>query len=103
MAADQAGPSQYELTPAPTDAISSVHFAPSSSKLLVSSWDRHVYLYDALGTADAQLVSKHEQRAPVLGACFGEDEHVAYTAGLDGDVRRYAYAVRPFPLEPRRD
>ncbi|KAJ9623234.1 mitotic spindle checkpoint protein Bub3 [Taxawa tesnikishii (nom. ined.)] len=38
---------QFELSDPPTDAISAVKFAPDSpTRLLVSSWDRNVYLYD---------------------------------------------------------
>ncbi len=48
-----------------------------------------MYLYDT-SVAGGQLLKKFEHRAPVLDACFGEDDNEAYTAGLDWDVRRFA-------------
>ncbi|KAI9717199.1 MAG: hypothetical protein M1828_007392 [Chrysothrix sp. TS-e1954] len=79
---------QYELADPPSDAISSVRFAPESTKLLVASWDKHVYLYEASTQADSRLIRSYEHRAPVLDACFGGNEDVAYSVGLDWDVRR---------------
>ncbi|KAL9103901.1 MAG: hypothetical protein Q9163_001094 [Psora crenata] len=78
---------QYELAKPPTDAISSIQFAPKSLLLLVASWDKFVYLYDT-SLLGGQLVAKFEHRAPVLDVCFGEHEGVAYSAALDWDVRK---------------
>lgn len=81
---------QQELSEPPSDAISALKFAPnSSSRLLVSSWDRHVYLYDEHEGQPNQLVRKFEHRAPVLDVCFGKDDDEAFSVGLDWDVRRY--------------
>lgn len=77
---------QLDLDPQPQDAISAVRFG-TSTQLLVSSWDRNVYLYDIAKPAGQQLVRKFEHRAPVLDVCFG-DENEAYSAGLDWDVKR---------------
>ncbi|ERF76541.1 hypothetical protein EPUS_09177 [Endocarpon pusillum Z07020] len=79
----------------PSDAISSVKFSPlpNSSKLLVSSWDRNVYLYAVepdQGSPDQKtcsLLQTFEYRAPVLDVCFGANDEEFYTAGLDWDVR----------------
>jgi cell cycle arrest protein BUB3 len=77
----------YELSSSPEDSISSLAFSPTSStKLLVSSWDKHVYLYDL---ESSSLVNKFEFRAAVLDACFGQDANEAFVGGLDWDVRRY--------------
>lgn len=75
----------------PSDAISAVIFAPdNTNRLLVSSWDRNVYLYEiAEGTEDATLINKFEHRAPVLDVCFGANGNEAYTASLDCSVRRF--------------
>jgi cell cycle arrest protein BUB3 len=82
---------QFDLSDPPTDVISAVKFAPDSSRLLVSSWDRNVYLYDIHDEPPSgQLVRKFEHRAPVLDVCFGADDGDAYSAGLDGEVRRCA-------------
>ena len=81
--------SQYELPQPPNDVVSAVRFAPDSpSKLLVSSWDRHVYLYDTQEGGDGTLVRKIEHRTPVLDCCWGRTEEEAFSCGLDWDVRR---------------
>lgn len=78
---------QFELSEPPTDAISAVKFAPNSpSRLLVSSWDRHVYLYDTHQGEQGSLLLRAEHRAPVLDICFGADDNTAFSGGLDWDV-----------------
>lgn len=78
---------QYDLPSPPTDPISSLRWSSDNSRLLVSSWDRNLYLYNA--TADGgKLLQKYEHRAPILECCFGPDEQTAFTAGLDWDVRQ---------------
>ncbi|KAM0381006.1 hypothetical protein ACHAPY_005206 [Fusarium culmorum] len=79
---------QYELSPSPTDAVSSIAFAPSSgTKLLVSSWDKKVYCYDIAGGAgETTLINTYEHRAPVLDVCFGANDNEAFTAGMDWAV-----------------
>ncbi|KAI1265701.1 WD40-repeat-containing domain protein [Xylariaceae sp. FL1019] len=83
---------QYELVHPPNDAISSLVFAPESpSRLLVSSWDKNVYLYDtqAEGSEDGKhgaLVQTIEHRAPVLDVCFGASDDEAFSAGMDWQV-----------------
>ncbi|KAK3339203.1 WD40-repeat-containing domain protein [Neurospora tetraspora] len=81
---------QFEVSQPPSDVISAVVFAPdNTNRLLVSSWDRNVYLYEiAEGTEDATLVNKFEHRAPILDVCFGANGNEAYTAGLDCSVKR---------------
>lgn len=82
--------SQFELAQNPTEPISKVTFSPRTpTRLLVSSWDRHVYLYDTHGEPGGKLLQKFEHRAPVLDVCFGRDDNEAFSAGLDWEVRRY--------------
>jgi cell cycle arrest protein BUB3 len=71
--------------------VSSLKFAPESpTRLLVSSWDKHVYLYDTQDQeAGGKLIEKYEHRAPVLDVCFGVDDNEAFTAGMDWQVKRY--------------
>ncbi|KAK2810996.1 hypothetical protein FQN50_002589 [Emmonsiellopsis sp. PD_5] len=89
-----ASSTQFTLSSPPTDAISAVKFSPipGSTRLLVSSWDKNVYLYDLRDengvVGEGKLVQRFEHRAPVLDVCWGEDESEIYTAGLDWDVRR---------------
>ncbi|KAF3044908.1 hypothetical protein E8E11_003420 [Didymella keratinophila] len=81
--------SQFELAQNPTEPISKVTFSPRTpTRLLVSSWDRHVYLYDTHGEPGGKLLQKFEHRAPVLDVCFGRDDNEAFSAGLDWEVRR---------------
>ncbi|KAI1420938.1 WD40-repeat-containing domain protein [Xylaria sp. FL1777] len=85
---------QFELAQPPNDAISALVFAPESpSRLLVSSWDKNVYLYDTQA-ADAtegqqgSLIRTFEHRAPVLDVCFGANDDEAFSAGMDWQVSR---------------
>ncbi|KAK4974738.1 hypothetical protein LTR28_010151 [Elasticomyces elasticus] len=80
---------QFELSDPPSDAISAIKFAPNTpTRLLVASWDKHIYLYDTHAQPGGRLIRKYEHRAPVLDVCFGANEDEAFTAGLDWDVRR---------------
>ena len=82
-------PGQFELAQNPTEPISSVKFATNNpTRLLVSSWDRHVYLYDTHAEPGGKLLQKFEHRAPVLDVCFGRDDNEAFSCGLDWEVRR---------------
>ncbi|KAI9675905.1 MAG: hypothetical protein M1829_003143 [Trizodia sp. TS-e1964] len=87
MSSEKEKSTQFELAHPPTDAISSLHFAPGNSTLLLAtSWDRHVYLYDVALPAEQQFLGKSEHRAPVLDACFGPDNDTAFSACLDWGV-----------------
>jgi WD40 repeat protein len=86
---------QFEVAQPPNDAVSALVFAPDSpTRLLVSSWDKNVYLYEisgAGGTEEARLIKTYEHRAPVLGVCFGANQDEAFTAGMDRQVKRLAF------------
>jgi cell cycle arrest protein BUB3 len=48
-----------------------------------------LYSYDvASGAEGTHLVNKYEHRAPVMDVCFGENDDVAFTAGMDWVVNR---------------
>ncbi|KAJ5083420.1 Mitotic checkpoint protein BUB3.2 [Penicillium angulare] len=85
---------QFILDNPPTDAISALKFSPEadSTRIVVASWDKNVYLYDLRdenGTVgEGKLLQTFEHRAPVLDVCFGNTENEIYTAGLDWDVRK---------------
>ncbi|RYP68411.1 hypothetical protein DL771_006675 [Monosporascus sp. 5C6A] len=83
--------SQFELAQPPNDAISSLVFAPESpTRLLVSSWDKNVYLYDTQGESEGghgSLIRTFEHRAPVMDVCFGANDNEAFSAGLDWQVK----------------
>jgi cell cycle arrest protein BUB3 len=81
--------SQFELAQNPNDVISAVKFAPTTpTRLLVSSWDKNVYLYDTHAEPGGKLIQKYEHPAPVLDVCFGRDDNEAFSCGLDWEVRR---------------
>ncbi|KAK4998039.1 mitotic spindle checkpoint protein Bub3, partial [Elasticomyces elasticus] len=66
---------QFELSDPPSDAISAIKFAPNTpTRLLVASWDKHIYLYDTHAQPGGRLIRKYEHRAPVLDVCFGANE-----------------------------
>ncbi|KAL1985367.1 hypothetical protein VTN96DRAFT_7928 [Rasamsonia emersonii] len=85
---------QFVVASPPSDAISALKFSPEpdSTRIVVSSWDRNVYLYDLRdengAVGEGKLLQKFEHRAPVLDVCFGANENEIYTAGLDWDVRK---------------
>ncbi|KAL2003992.1 hypothetical protein VTN02DRAFT_1055 [Thermoascus thermophilus] len=85
---------QFTVASPPTDAISALKFSPEpdSTRFVVSSWDKNVYLYDLRdengNVGEGKLLQKFEHRAPVLDVCFGENENEIFTAGLDWDVRK---------------
>lgn len=88
MSLTDALPAQFELTPPPSDAVSALRFSPSSLHLLVSSWDKNVYLYAITSPANTTLIATIPHRAPVLDVCWGASENEAFSVGLDYDVRR---------------
>jgi cell cycle arrest protein BUB3 len=67
----------------------------STTRLLVSSWDKYVYLYDTHSGEEGTnaLIKKYEHRAPVLDVCFGENDDEAFSAGMDWQVKKYARAI----------
>ncbi|ORY16696.1 mitotic checkpoint protein-like protein BUB3, partial [Clohesyomyces aquaticus] len=79
---------QFELAQNPTGYISAVRFAPgSSTRLLVSSWDRHVYLYDTLGEPGGTLLKKfHHKGRGITDCCWGRDDNEAFACATDGQV-----------------
>jgi cell cycle arrest protein BUB3 len=85
---------QFTVASPPADAISALKFSPdpNSTRIVVSSWDKNVYLYDLRdengAVGEGKLLQKFEHRAPVLDVCFGDNENEIYTAGLDWDVRK---------------
>lgn len=73
----------------PNDAISSLNFAPGSShRLIASSWDKNVHLYEIVDEGSTKFLGSYEHAAPVLDACFGATENEAFSAGLDCQVKR---------------
>eukprot|EP00877_Chromochloris_zofingiensis_P007716 jgi/Chrzof1/3198/Cz12g15160.t1 len=73
-----------EPVPAPpTDGITRVRFSKGSNLVLASSWDSTARLYDASGP----LRGTYAQPAPVLDACFQQDNSIIM-GGLDCQVKQ---------------
>ncbi|CAK7243380.1 MAG: mitotic spindle checkpoint protein Bub3 [Sporothrix thermara] len=81
-------PSQFEVAPAPGDAVSALSFAPGteSTRLIASCWDKNVYLYD-VQAGEGSLIQTFPHAGPVLDVCFGKDDSEAFSAGLDHTVQ----------------
>lgn len=88
---------QAEVADPPSDAISAISFAPEDpNRLLVSSWDKNIYLYEVNYDGDepqGTLLQKFEHRAPILDVCFGASDNEAYTAGMDWHVKRQVLEI----------
>jgi len=78
--------SEFKLKNAPEDGISAVRFGPTSSQfLLVSSWDKHVRLYDVVNN---NLRVKYAHQHPVLCCAFQDPIHV-WSGSLDGRLKTF--------------
>lgn len=79
----------YELESPPSDIISALRFSPSDLKLLVSSWDRDLYIYHREDNASASFTYRQQVQcdAPVLDVCWGADDNTIFAVGLDYTVR----------------
>lgn len=80
--------SQFELSSPPEDAISALTFSPRNpTRLLVSSWDKYVHLYDTNAGLNGSKLTAFPHAAPVLDCCFGETDGVLFSGGLDWLVK----------------
>ena len=76
--------SLFTLENPPTDIISCARFSPSSSSLLVGSWDCCIYFYDRTASNEAPFAysGRVNTQAPVLDVCWGADEFTFFSVGL---------------------
>uniref|UniRef100_A0A0D9X102 Anaphase-promoting complex subunit 4 WD40 domain-containing protein n=1 Tax=Leersia perrieri TaxID=77586 RepID=A0A0D9X102_9ORYZ len=88
-----------ELRDPPSDGVSSIRFSKHSDRLLVSSWDKTVRLYDPEANAP-RWVFMHA--APVLDCCF-HDDFSGFSASGDNTVRRLAYSTGGNDILGRHD
>ncbi|XP_052163054.1 mitotic checkpoint protein BUB3.2-like [Oryza glaberrima] len=77
-----------ELREPPSDGVSSLRFSKHSDRLLVSSWDKTVRLYDAEANVPRGAFM---HAASVLGCCFHDDSS-GFSASADNTVRRLAFS-----------
>lgn len=80
---------EFELNQPPGDGITNVVFSnvPSSNKLLTSSWDNTVRLYDV---AQNSLLHMHSHSSAVLDCCF-MDASKSFSGGLDRTLKEYDF------------
>ncbi|EHA52171.1 hypothetical protein MCOR07_002916 [Pyricularia oryzae] len=81
----------FEAEPAPGDCPTAMKFAPGSRKLLVSSMDGNIYMYELQGEgedASAPLVRQISIGCPVLDVTFGSDDKEGFCTGADSAIKR---------------
>lgn len=76
-----------ELWPPPSDAITKLRFSSFSDRLLVSSWDSKLRLYDVSACV---VRAEFSSKGPVLDCCFHNDSS-GYSAGADHILCRYDF------------
>ncbi|KAF2294458.1 hypothetical protein GH714_011597 [Hevea brasiliensis] len=81
--------SDRKLSSPPSDEISNLRFSNHSDRLLVSSWDKSVRLYDAGTNA---LRGEFMHGGPVLNCCFHDDSS-GFSASADNTVRRSLLSI----------
>lgn len=74
---------ETELPQAPGDGITATVFAPTDNKLLVSSWDQTLRLYDV--NRDQALIARVSAPSALLDCAFVDSTH-ALCGGLDNSV-----------------
>lgn len=82
----------FEAEPAPGDCPTAMKFAPGSRKLLVSSMDGNIYMYELQvegEDASAPLVRQISIGCPVLDVTFGSDDKEGFCTGADSAIKRY--------------
>lgn len=79
---------EFEIYDPPTDGISALQFSRwDTHRLLATSWDSSVYIYDCSGNV---AVNKFSVGAALLDGCFSaRDRNIAYAAGLGRQIHRY--------------
>lgn len=83
--------SEFQIDDAPTDATSSLKFAPNNSQfLLASSWDDQVRLYDV---DNNKLKASYNHHLAVLDCCFTDMSH-SFSGGLDKTLKMYDWQAQ---------
>mmetsp|Transcript_41194 Transcript_41194/g.63484 ORF Transcript_41194/g.63484 Transcript_41194/m.63484 type:complete len:332 (+) Transcript_41194:16-1011(+) len=77
--------SSYEISQPPKDGISNIRFSPDDSKLLVSSWDSVVRVYDVQNNC---IRSQYSHALPALD-CAWIDSNQCISGSLDKSLKRF--------------
>ncbi|KAL7273194.1 mitotic spindle checkpoint protein Bub3 [Rhizina undulata] len=89
VANSQPTPPGIEINSPPTDAISALTFSPKTpTRLLVSSWDKYVHLYDTSDGQGGSKLTEFPHAAAVLDCCYGESDGDIFSGGLDWQVKQ---------------
>jgi len=67
----------------PKDGITSVRFGWTTDRVLASSWDTYLHLYDA--GSNSKMLSI-ELGAPVMDCAFGTNDTVSFSGGMDQTI-----------------
>ena len=81
--------SSFKLQALATDSVSKVLFVSrdDQSILLVSSWDKNLYIYDVV---KQKLIQKLDAGTALMTCTSKQDQaETYYSAGLDGSIRRF--------------
>jgi len=73
---------QFELSNPPTDGITKALFCHHSNRLIVSSWDKSVTIYE-INAPNSKQIHSYEHKAPVLDISLSEDDLQIFSAGAD--------------------
>lgn len=79
----------FKLQSLATDSISKMMFVSRDdrSTLLISSWDKNLYIYDVI---KQKLIQKFDAGTALLSCASRQDQvDTYYSAGLDGNIRRF--------------
>ena len=83
------GEQDIEVTPGPTDSVSSLVFSPTADVLAVASWDSFVRIYriDKTNAQPVQPWQQYQHEGPVLDVTFSGDGSKVISAGADKMAR----------------
>ncbi|CAM0906547.1 unnamed protein product [Alopecurus aequalis] len=79
-----------ELAHPPRDGISNLRFSRNSDRLIVSSWEKMVRLFDVQADQANVLKGVFTHKTPVLDCCF-HDNTAGFSASSDNVVRRISF------------
>ncbi|KAF3339367.1 protein RAE1 [Carex littledalei] len=78
----------FEVTPAPSDSISSLSFSPKANHLIATSWDNQVRCWEIhSGSSQPKASISHDQ--PVLCSAWKDDGTTVFTGGCDKQVKMW--------------
>ncbi|KAJ4745148.1 mRNA export factor [Rhynchospora pubera] len=79
----------FEVTPSPSDSISSLSFSSKANHLVATSWDNQVRCWEILpgGSSQAKAAISHDQ--PVLCSTWKDDGTTVFSGGCDKQVKMW--------------